>query len=165
MTADQIVAYGTAAVAMIGAVGARVVDWRKARADEAERDRKAALEADAMRGGYRDAFIATLQSDREKMLAEHRAEQAADAKRLADERAATDASRRDHGDCLRLVGEMSGRVEMLEVNSQRIELALKECRDQHATTTADLRRVRERLTEHERRTSDPNIAAAKGGGQ
>jgi hypothetical protein len=59
------------------------------------------------------------------------------------------------------VGEMSGRVEMLEASGQRVDAALDECRKTHATTTAELRRVRERLAVQEKRTSGQAFPSAK----
>jgi hypothetical protein len=95
-----------------------------------------------------DKLVGTLQGALDKNIAR------ADAKAEAEAKA------------LRLVGEMAGRIEHLEVAANRVEerLAhteqkLSACEHRDATNTSEMKRLRERLLKVERTTSDPGVAA------
>lgn len=161
MSPETIAAVGTAIAAVAVAVGSKVVDLRKAEAEgrklDAERkdaDEKAEREAEARKDAYRDAFITTLQAERAKLVEEAAAERA---KLLAEAK----DTRHAHGDCLQLVGELTGRVESLEVQGNATEVKLRSCMEAHALAASDARTLREKVATLERRSSDPALMASR----
>ncbi len=80
----------------------------------------------------RETFAATLIAERKSLAAE-----------LADERKATDEARGEHGDCLEAVAVLRGEV--------------AECKEAHRLSASDARSLRERVSQLEKRTSDPNF--------
>lgn len=142
MTAELMEIVGTAlGGGVVGGIATAVVNWRKAGVDARKNDDDAAAKREAaFVAGMKD-LACTLQS-------------ALDA-RTKGEGTAIAA----HTDCLKLVGELSGRVESLEVLGQRTELALDDCKRLHESTTSDLRRSRERIAALEKKASGDGIAA------
>lgn len=150
MTPETIAAVGTAIAAVSVAVGSKIVDLQKAKAERASALERAESEATARKDAYRDAFITTLQAERAKLMEDGAAER----ERLLLEAGNT---RRAHGSCLELVGELTGRVESLEVQGNATEAKLAACMEAHALAASDARTLREKVAALDRKTSDPAL--------
>ena len=120
----------------------------------------ASIEAD----GKTEASLADVMRD---ILADMRAERvhlvAAAATEAARLEARAEEAGAKHVDCLKLVGEMGGRIDLLEPRLNRAEVALEDCEKKHSEAAAELATFKRSVANElsKRPPSNPGFPAAK----